>query len=124
MKSNTKGVGGYKNLKLLDVDGNVSITPPLVLNRRMVEKKKDLTYEQCLEIKMSPAQNEVFLIIDEWWKRFHFSPTLRDITNQRGKNSIANTKKIVDRLCGLGVVKKLEGKRSIRPVYINFRNLE
>jgi len=90
----------------------------------MVEKKKDLTYEQCLEIKMSPAQNEVFLIIDEWWKRFHFSPTLRDITNQRGKNSIANTKKIVDRLCGLGVVKKLEGKRSIRPVYINFRNLE
>jgi len=124
MKSNTKGVGGYKNLKLLDVDGNVSITPPLVLNRSMVEKKKDLTYEQCLEIKMSPAQNEVFLIIDEWWKRFHFSPTLRDITNQRGKNSIANTKKIVDRLCGLGVVKKLEGKRSIRPVYINFRNLE
>jgi hypothetical protein len=125
MKSNTKGVWGYKNLKLI---AGMMVTfpssPKLVLNKGMVEKKKDLTYEQCLGVEMSPAQNEVFLIIDEWWKRYHFSPTLRDITNQRGKNSIANTKKIVDRLCGLGVVKKLEGKRSIRPVYINFRNLE
>jgi len=72
MKSNTKGVGGYKNFKLI---AGMMVTfpssPKLVLNKWMVEKKKDLTYEQCLGVEMSPAQNEVFLIIDEWWKRYH-----------------------------------------------------
>jgi hypothetical protein len=38
---------------------------------------------------------------------------------------IGNTKKIVDRLVLLGVIKKIDGLgRTIRPVYINFRNLE
>jgi hypothetical protein len=38
---------------------------------------------------------------------------------------LGNTKKIVDKLVDLGVIKKLDGKgRTIRPVYINFRNLE
>lgn len=96
----------------------------LVLNYGMTHKRKALTFEQCLEVGMSPVQNEVFLIIDEWWKRYGFSPTLRDICNQRSKSSIANTKKIVDRLCELGVVKRIEGKRSIRPVYIDFRNIQ
>ena len=35
-----------------------------------------------------------------------------------------DTKEIVDRLVDLGVLKRLERKRSIRPVYINFRNIE
>ena len=74
---------------------------------------------------MSPAQREVFLIVDEWWKRFGFSPSLRDIANQRGKSGLGNTSEIVNRLVKLGVLKKLKNAgRSIRPVYINFRNLE
>jgi hypothetical protein len=95
-----------------------------VLNRGMVHKRKELTFEECMRVEMSPVQNEVFLIIDEWWKKYGFSPTLRDICHQRSKSSVANTKKIVDRLCELGVVKRLEGKRSIRPVYIDFRNIQ
>ena len=39
-------------------------------------------------------------------------------------SGIGNTKEIVDRLVRLGVLKKIDGRRSIRPVYINFRNLE
>ena len=36
-----------------------------------------------------------------------------------------NTSEIVDRLVKVGALKKLKNKgRSIRPVYINFRNLE
>ena len=96
----------------------------IVLNKNMAPKMKELSFEECMRVEMSPVQNEVFLIIDEWWKKYGFSPTLRDIGNQRSKSSVANTKKIVDRLCALGVVKRIEGKRSIRPVYVNFRNIE
>ena len=73
---------------------------------------------------MSPAQKEVFIIVDEWWKKFGFSPTLRQIAEMRGKSGIGNTKEIVDRLVRLGALKKLERRRSIRPVYIRFRDVE
>jgi SOS-response transcriptional repressor LexA len=78
-----------------------------------------------LEGIVSPAQREVFLIIDEWWKKYGFSPSLRDIAYVRGKMGLGNTKELVDRLVRLGVVKRVEGRgRTVRPVYINFRNLE
>ena len=74
---------------------------------------------------MTKVQREVFLIVDEWWKEFGYSPSLRDIAYQRGKSSLANTMKIVNRLCDIGVLKKQEGRgRTIMPVYINFRTLE
>ena len=82
------------------------------------------TFEMCLEVEMSPVQKEVFIIVDEWWKRYGFSPTLRQIADIRGKTGIGNTKDIVDRLVKLGVLKRIERRRSIRPVYINFRTLE
>jgi hypothetical protein len=109
MKSLNKGVGGTKK----------------IFNKRMIPRPSDMTYEECLEISMSPAQNEVFLVIDEWWKKYHYAPTLRDIAFIRGKMGLANTKRLVDRLVDLGVVKKIDKRgRTVRPVYINFRNLE
>jgi SOS-response transcriptional repressor LexA len=78
-----------------------------------------------MEVRMSPVQKEVFLIVDEWWKKYGFSPSLRDIANQRGKMSMSNTSKIICRLVDIGVIKKLDRRgRTIRPVYIKFRNLE
>jgi sulfur relay (sulfurtransferase) DsrC/TusE family protein len=88
-------------------------------------RKPTKKYEEWLEDeKMSPAQKEVFIIVDEWWKKFGFSPTLRQIAEMRGKSGIGNTKEIVDRLVRLGALKKLERKRSIRPVYIRYRDVE
>ena len=95
------------------------------INRKMIGPKKLPTFEECWEKDMTKVQREVFLIVDEWWKEFGFSPSLRDIAYQRGTTSLANTMKIVNRLCELGVLKKQAGKgRTIRPVYINFRTLE
>jgi len=91
----------------------------------MRQKRSDLTEIKCMEMDMSPAQKEVFLVIDEWWKKYGYSPSIRDIAYVRGKMGLGNTKKIVDRLVLLGVIKKMDGiGRTIRPVYINFRNLE
>lgn len=74
---------------------------------------------------MSPAQREVFDVIDAWWERYGFSPTLRDIAYVRGKMGLGSTLRIVDRLVELGVVKKMDGVgRTIRPAWVNFKNLK
>jgi len=95
----------------------------LVINRGMSVKKRR-TFDTCMEVIVSPVQKEVFLIVDEWWKKYGHSPTLRQIAYLRGKSGVGNTKEIVDRLVGIGVLKRLENRRSIRPVYINFRSVE
>ena len=95
------------------------------MRNKMRASVRDKSYEQCMEVRMSPVQKEVFLIVDEWWKKYGFSPSLRDIANQRGKMSMSNTSKIICRLVDIGVIKKVDRRgRTIRPVYINFRNLE
>lgn len=52
---------------------------------------------------MSPAQVEVFRIVDEYWKMYGHSPTLQIIADQRGKMGLGNTKNLVDRLVRIGV---------------------
>ena len=97
----------------------------IVINHKMRPKRSDLSEDECKEMDMSPAQKEVFFVIDEWWKKYGYSPTIREIAYVRGKMGLGNTQKIVDRLVKLGVIKKLDrAGRSIRPVYINFRTLE
>ena len=106
--------------------GQTMETLPLFeINHKMKVTAKQKSYEECMEVGMSPDQKEVFLAIDEWWKRYGYSPTIREIAYVRGKMGVGNTHRIVKRLVELGVIKKLKGAgRSIRPVYINFRNLE
>ena len=105
------------------MDKKEIFTSKLVINRPMSAKPKK-TKDECVEVIVSPVQKEVFLIVDEWWKRYGHSPTLRQIAYIRGKTGIGNTKEIVDRLVKIGVLKRLEGRRSIRPVYVNFRSVE
>ena len=94
-----------------------------VYNRTMA--KRDKSEAECKEMAMSPAQREVFIVIDEWWKKFGYSPSYRDIAYARGKMGLGNTKEIIDRLVELGVLKRLKNRgRTVRPVYINFRTLE
>jgi hypothetical protein len=100
-------------------------SPRIVIHRDMKIRRSDPTYEESLEVGMSPAQREVFDVIDEWWRKYGFSPTLRDIAYVRGKMGIGSTKRIVDRLVELGVIKKMDGVgRTIRPAYINFKHLK
>jgi SOS-response transcriptional repressor LexA len=97
----------------------------ILINRVMSRRSRVLTFESCLEMKMTPMQREVFIIVDEWWKRYSFGPSIRDICVARNKKSLGNTKEIIDRLVRLGVLKRLKGvSRSVRPVYINFRKLD
>jgi SOS-response transcriptional repressor LexA len=96
----------------------------LLINRDMATKSR-MTREECMEVGMTPAQKEVFIVVDEWWKKFGYGPSIRDICTVRQKTGMGNTKEIIDRLVRLGVLKRLKGAgRSVRPVYLNFRNIE
>ena len=97
----------------------------ILINREMVMRRREKTREECMEACVTPAQKEVFLVIDEWWKQYGFGPSIRDICEVRKKGGMGNTHEIIKRLVKLGVLKKVSrGQRSVRPVYIQFRNLE
>jgi len=74
---------------------------------------------------MTPAQKEIYLVIDEWWKNFGFGPTIDDVmklTGERGRGNVARKMKI---LIDIGVCKGVHGRaRSIRPSYLRVRDLE
>jgi SOS-response transcriptional repressor LexA len=96
----------------------------ILINKDMATKSR-MTREECMEVGMTPAQKEVFIVVDEWWKKFGYGPSIRDICTVRQKTGMGNTKEIIDRLVRLGVLKRLKGAgRSVRPVYLNFRNIE
>jgi hypothetical protein len=113
--------------------GNVTMKLPLPSSnpkrRFKVRVSKEMgkvsgSFEGWMEVIVSPAQREVFLIIDEWWKRFGYSPSIRDIAYMRGR-AVGPTHRVVERLVDLGAIKKIDGKgRTVRPTYINFRHLE
>jgi hypothetical protein len=96
-----------------------------VLNYDMMSKRKDLNYEECLELKMTKTQANVFIYIDEYWKIRGYGPTVREVMEHRKSKSLGSTHEIIERLIKLGVLKKMKGMdRSVRPVYINFRKLD
>lgn len=104
--------------------GKICHRPKILINYGMKQRRSAWSYDECLERIVSPVQREVFLIIDQWWKKFGFSPSLRDIARVRGVG-LSTTKKTVDALVELGVIKRLDKTvRSIRPVYLNFKNLD
>ncbi len=43
-----------------------------VIHRDMKIRRSDPTRDECMVAGMSPAQKEVFLAIDEWWKMYGF----------------------------------------------------
>ena len=82
-------------------------TKKILVNREMVARKSDYTD------------------VDEYWKRFGWGPSYREIAAYRKKSSLGNIHQTIRRLVRLGVLKQVKGmERSVRPVYINFRNLE
>ena len=53
---------------------------------------------RTVEVAMTPVQKEVYLIIEEFWKKYEYGPSLREIAYLRGKVGLGNTKRIADAL--------------------------
>lgn len=74
---------------------------------------------------MTPKQKEVFIVIDEFWKKYGFGPSIDDIMHMTGDKGRGNVSRLCKILCDIGVCRQTPNRaRSIRPVYINLRKLE
>ena len=106
----------------------------VVMKKKYIHTKKELkamsrpgrlSETECMEMDMTPKERNVFLVIDEHWKKFGYGPSYEDIMRATGDKGRANLVRVIRNLCNLGVCKKLANKdRSVRPVYIKFRDLE
>ena len=75
--------------------------------------------------EVTPAQREVFLIIDEFWKKYGFGPSIDDVMFLTGAKGRGNVARKMRRLVELGLCKGIPGHaRTIRPSYIRARDIE
>jgi SOS-response transcriptional repressor LexA len=73
---------------------------------------------------VTPAQKEIFMIIDEWWKMYGFGPTVDDVMRITGERSRSNTVRKMKALIAIGVCKATPRRaRSIRPVGVKVRTV-
>jgi SOS-response transcriptional repressor LexA len=72
---------------------------------------------------MTEAQSNIYKIIDSWWIKHGFAPSMQNIMELSGHKSKSSIHKMVVRLCELGYCKKLPHKaRSVKPTYLKIRN--
>lgn len=77
-----------------------------------------------LEVDMTERQKEIYMVIEEWWKKFGFGPSIDDIMSITGDKSRANVHRMILRLCEEGACKRTPNRdRSVRPAWMKFRNL-
>jgi len=74
---------------------------------------------------VTPAQKEIFLVIDEFWKKYGFAPSIDDVMYITGEKGRGNVARKMWRLVELGLCKGIKGNfRTIRPTYIRARHIE
>jgi SOS-response transcriptional repressor LexA len=74
---------------------------------------------------MTPAQKDVYLVIDEWWKRYGFGPTIDEVMLVTGEKGRGNVARKMRALVDLGICKGIPRRaRSIRPSYLRVRDIE
>jgi SOS-response transcriptional repressor LexA len=73
---------------------------------------------------MTEKQAEIYRVIDEWWKKYGFAPSIENIMFITGDRSKGNVHRLIGKLCDLGHCKKLPKRaRSVRPSYIKVKNI-
>ena len=77
-----------------------------------------------VEGDMTEKQKTVFLVIDEYWKRFGYGPSIDDIMFHTGDKGRGNVHRVVKKLCELGICRRSKNSaRSVRPSYLRLRDL-
>lgn len=73
---------------------------------------------------MTPRQNDIYLVIQEWWKRYGYAPSLEEIMMITGDRSKSNVSRMIKSLVEQGALKKHPTKkRTVRPSHMRFRDV-
>lgn len=74
---------------------------------------------------MTDAQREILVIIDEWWKKFGYGPSIDDIMSVNGERGRGNVCRKINALVRLGfLVKVARRARSVRPKGMRVNKIE
>ena len=74
---------------------------------------------------MTPKQKTIYIIIDEFWRRNGFGPSIDDIMEMTGDRGRGNVARQMWKLVELGICKGVKSRaRSIRPSYLKVRDIE
>lgn len=87
-----------------------------------------LTREQRRAIgieKLTEAQKTIYMVIEEYWNRYGFGPTVDDVMFLTGEKSRSNVSRKMWKLVELGLCKGVRRRaRSIRPTYMRIQEIE
>ena len=73
---------------------------------------------------MTPRQKDIYMVIDEFWKKYGYGPSIDEIMYITGDKGRGNVHRIMTRLCVLGHCKRVPDRaRTVRPLGIRVRDL-
>ena len=71
---------------------------------------------------MTEKQQYVYEVIETYWLKRGYAPSIQNIMDITGDKSKANIQRIIVRLCELGHCKRIpRTARSVRPAYIKLK---
>lgn len=74
---------------------------------------------------VTEAQKNIYLVIEEYWNRFGFGPSVDDVLLITGEKSRSNVSRKMWKLVELGLCKGTRRRaRSIRPAYMRVQDIE
>jgi len=74
---------------------------------------------------VTEAQKTIYLVIEEYWNRFGFGPSVDDVLFLTGEKSRSNVSRKMWKLVELGLCKGTRRRaRSIRPAYMRVQDIE
>jgi SOS-response transcriptional repressor LexA len=75
--------------------------------------------------EMTDAQREIYEVIDEWWKKFGYGPSIDNIMTMTGDKGRGNVHRKIRSLLRAGHLKGVPNMaRSIRPAYLRVYKIE
>ncbi len=74
---------------------------------------------------MTPALKQTYMVIDEWWKKYGYAPSIDEIMFITGEKGRGNVSRKIQMLIRLGVCKGIPGRaRTVRPSYMRVHKIE
>lgn len=75
--------------------------------------------------EMTPALKQTYMVIDEWWKKYGYAPSIDEIMFITGERGRGNVSRKINMLIRLGVCKGIPGRaRTVRPSYMRVHKVE
>jgi len=74
---------------------------------------------------MTPALKQTYMVIDEWWKKYGYAPTIDEIMFITGEKGRGNVSRKINMLIKLKICKGIPGRaRTVRPSYMRVHKVE